>query len=729
MEYEDHIVLATKVPEGSPVDHYANKFYKWFRETNTVEFIPFQKEVYTASDFGQIVNKASSDIDGRFTIQNQENILYFAGEYADTQRTTLPSESSDEIARINNLSAIFTYDGKVIGRSGCPQTVKDTIDVSGSIGTIANNEYVRLLPFKIDYKGRHTFGNYSQHLFVNEEGAIPDYRLIKKNILPDDSGFDTIVGLKLADGTCNLNSTDSALGRTVNMANVTPRTGYDSVGKGAVLYGIAHDYAYTLLGDPPGSSGAKSLETYKFYRCVVEDIDHVAQTAVLGEFYTYSQDSGLWEESDKFIHSMVTRFGDQGSPFLSNVITAVYGSDQGLTGYVLRGFTNLVYNGDNAVDAITVYYGTEKNYSGVTPYGHEFDKENSDIFLYIPNSFDDAVDPTTVKSPPPKVRHFTDYVGAFVLVDHEKLYFSDFSVGGNIETFTGGDNFPFGSSKRGPITGVFANETFLVGFREQEAYYITGNIFTANFRIQAYRSTRIGCIDPKSIEEFEGAGVFASERGIFVASQGGTMVELSDILEPIFTDNALSLDLNINNVQTLVDFRREYMYFVIESTGSQEAFTLAYSYYHKEWYLYDAINIDGGVRLIDGKLMSSDGTNISIEGTTNTSLEAFYRSNFETLGFPSFAKKFLQILLYTMDFTQASSIGINTYRDWNTEDTSTEESEDIDVGQVDCNQRLNPARSQSMAFEMVSDSGNELIVNGYEYEVEADVEMFKDDDN
>lgn len=727
MPYEDHFVIATTIREEELATFYkdVNKFYKWFEDTNTVEFIPFEKETYPSSLHGQLVYKNDSDIDGGLTYLNQEDILYFSG--SKYPEHTLVDFSFNQTNSDNDLSSIFTYDGKVIGRSGCPSNYVDTTEDEGTLG---NDEYVRLLPFKIDDLGRHTFGNYSTHRATQQNFANGD-SYEDFTVDPSDESYDHNAFLKLSDQYgIDLDAADSALDRTVDVEFYTRGGIYKSAAKGQYMYGIKYSYlAQNVDTGPPTGADSRSIrETYEFYRCTIEETDYIGNTAQLGEFKKYSNDSGLWEDSSDFKHT-----GDTGNVtgerpnFLSNIIYSMYGSADATFGYKLRGFVNIPYG----LGSHTIKYATSNGYANSFPLTGpvDIDYPNSDIFLYISQDLDDIVDLATVKLPAPKVRHLINYLGAIVCVDHKSLYFSDFSLGGSIEVFTPFDTFNFGSSKRGPVTGVFANETYLVGFREQEAYYITGNIFTANYRIQSFKSTRIGCTDPRSIIDFQGAGVFASERGIFVALQGGAMQELSDSIENIFTDNELELDLDQFNVKAVIDFKREYLYLAIESTtSSQDSYILAYSYYHQEWFIYDHISAVGGFDIFNNKLYASDGTNLYIEADTSVNTSAFYRSNFETLGVPSFEKKFLQALMFAIDSTQAHTIDVKTYKNWNTEDAVTEESKDLESGQVDMTQRFDPSRSKSVALEIASSTGQQLILNGYELEVEADVEMFKNDD-
>jgi len=719
MPYDFFFVLVTSLEEEVTPGAFrtVNKFYKWIKSLNTVTFIPFEKETFLSTTAGQLVNKVGVDISGGVMYTNMENVLYFIGSkyptYSSVTDHTLVQSDKD-----NNRSPVLTYDGTVIGTSGCPSILEDSQKENAGIKD--PEDYIRLLPFKVDGLGRHTFGNFSTHLGTQSVNAN-GHSFIQETITPKDSGFAHHAFLEISADIA-LNDGSGAAARTIPCTYYSRSGGYKSAAKGQILYGIRYQYTF---GGGPVAGTTLVEEFYEFYRCTIEATDYVGNTVTLGSFKRYDVDLGIWKSNFEFRHVVTTATALGTRPgFLSNIMTAVYGSQSFVGGYTLKGFVNIAYDTTTSV----FDYATPRGYTGANPLfeGKAGIAESSDELLFISSDLNDIIETTTVKLPPPKVKSLTNYVGAMVVSDEKSLYFSDFSTGGNIETFTPFDTFGFGSTDKGDVTGVFSNETFLVGFREQEAYYITGNIFTANYRIQSYKSTRIGCSDPRSIIGFRGAGLFASEKGIFVAAQGGNMEEISDSIENIFTADALGLGVDMFDVKTVVDFKREYIYF---SIGGTTPVILAYSYYFNEWFLYDYINTSGGFDLIDGLLYSSDGTNMYVENTLNKKeAVAYYRSNFETVGVPSFSKKFLQVLLYTIDMASGATIGFKTYKNWITSESETDEEKSVEIGQVDVVQRFNPDRSKSVAIEINSASNNELTLNGYEYEYSDDVKMFKNDD-
>lgn len=711
MPYEDHIVLATKMTWNNGSDDIPiNKFYKWFQSTNTVEFIPFACETTNVSTLGQIAPRVQAAIGGKLEYVNQEDGLYFIGQYPDT---TAQDFSYSSIAETNNLTPIFVYDGKVITRSGCPQILRDSQEDIGSLNS-TNDEYVRIVPFKIDDNGRWRFGNYSTHFA--DYSAVGSSLLTKiaissSNTLAD--GFGHQVFCKPASNVFLL-AADPPASRTINVDiynNGATGRG-ESLAVGQYLYGIQS--GSTLLPfTPPYTAAYYSLNVF---RCTVEAVTLGSpDTVQLGEFKFYNS-NGEWVDSISFANDITE------SPFLSNILMAIYASKEYAYGYEFRGLTSHAYDSSSSISLS--FYTTEGTSTLTTiDYGSPL--------LFITDLFEDMYDQETTKIVPPLVNSLVNYGTALVMTDHENLYFTDLSVGGTIENITPFDAIPVGSSKRGPITGVFATESFVTVFREEETYYISGNIFLGNYRIQSYQSTRIGCTDSRGIAEIGGSGVFPSKRGFYMCSQGGQMSEISDSIEPIFTSNDLDFQLDLTDVKSVVDYNREYVHFLVKSASLDSGWVLfSYNYYLKEWLITDILEATGGFTSIDDSLYYSNGTNVFSEATTAVDAEAYYVSNFETLGEPSIRKKFLQVLLFATSQEESGTITIEDYRDWNynSDGLSTTESEVVGGTKKLTTRRLNPALSYSCAIKLISPEGNEMLIDGYEYEFGGSTRTYKDED-
>lgn len=713
MPYDDHIVIATKVAWNNGIDPIeVNRFYKWFQSSNTINFIPFACETISVSTLGQIAPRVQAAIGGKLEYVEQENVLFFIGQYPNTEATDF---SYSQLAKDNNLTPIFVYDGKVVSRAGCPEFFTDSQEDIGSLQA-TDDEYCRIVPFKLDNKNRWTFGNYSTHLWDYSSIVSSNFTLVT---VPNNNTLDTSYGHQVYCRNLNnisLLSSDSPATRTIDVdiykSGLVGR-GY-SVGVGQYLYFLNKSYL-NLPFTPPHVT---TIESTQIFRVTIEAVNIGSpDTIQIGEFKTYNSTTSFFEDSNS-----INVDADQ---IFSNIILALYGSKEYAFGYEFR--TYALYAPNITID-LEVTVPTKEGTSTLTKVGYD----NEFGATFISDFFEDMYDQETTKIIPPLVNSLVNYGSSLIMTDHENLYFSDLSVGGTLENITPFDVIPVGSSKRGPVTGVFANESFVTVFREEESYYISGNIFLGNYRIQAFQSTRIGCTDSRGIVEMAGAGVFPSKRGFYMCSQGGQMSELSDSIEPIFTDNDLDLQVDLTNVKAVVDFNREYLHFLVKSESLETGWAIfSYSYYFKEWLITDIMNGSGGLLMLDKQMLYSDGLNVFTEADTAVDAEAYYVSNFETLGDPSLRKKFLQALVFATSQTEASTITIENYKDWEYSDAGldTSESEVIGGDKKLITRRLNPALSYSCAIKITSTEGNEMLIDGYEYEFGGITRMYKDEDN
>jgi hypothetical protein len=517
-------------------------------------------------------------------------------------------------------------------------------------------------------------------------------------------------------GDHTLTGTDAPAARTISAIFKNTAT-QKSVEKGQYMFSVIENHSITVtVPNPP----TRIVTNWKFYKFKVEDVDYVTNEVTLGEFQLYNDETGFFEDSATL--ELEDGVG-LNAPFCGTYINAIYGSVDYNFGYKLRGYSIMGSNLD------TPFNDTLRVLSPTAPINASAVFQIFPELLFITENLEDMLDESTIKLPPPKSKHFINYLGAIVMCDKDFVYFSDFSVGGNIETFTAFDNLPVGSSEYGPITGVFANETFLAVFRERETYYITGNLFTLNYRIQSYKSTRIGCSSPESIIPFKGSGIFVSEKGVFVCAQGGRIDEISDIIEPLFTDDILGLELDMFDAKTIIDFKKEIVVIDFSSKlDDSTSYQVVYSYYHDEWFIYEDIKSRGCFEFIDDKLYTSDGEFIYKEGTESILADAYYRSNFDSVKIPSLMKKFLKVWVSTIGIKDGFSVNIKSYKNWDTVNAITDEVKDGDGETLDVVQNLTGgSMSRSVAIELYSSTGNIMIFDGYEYTYQGDASEIKHD--
>ena len=339
-------------------------------------------------------------------------------------------------------------------------------------------------------------------------------------------------------------------------------------------------------------------------------------------------------------------------------------------------------------------------------------------FLEITQTYDNGFDETSFRGLSPFGKSIALYGGSILIADDNAVYISDgLTDGTSIENFRGGNqSLQAGTSKDGPITGVFGNENFISVFRERQAYYVVGDIFNNNYRTQSFYSTEIGCSSALSIAEFSGYCFFMSSRGLYLARQGATMDELSDLIEPMFTDNVLGLNLDTTNSKTQIDYFREYVFIYIGSSSGTPR-VLAFSYFHKEWFMFD-LDGDFGFAVFNNKIYYSDGTNFYKEDSSSLRPQQFvWRSNFETLGEPTLRKQFLQIQLFSLNNSQFE-LNLKTEENWIEGTYSTDEVIDLTTD-LFFTKRFNSSRDFSKRISLEANTNKDIIIDGYEYEYQA----------
>lgn len=322
------------------------------------------------------------------------------------------------------------------------------------------------------------------------------------------------------------------------------------------------------------------------------------------------------------------------------------------------------------------------------------------------DSFYDILSPKG--SPVPAIQ-VQEYNGVSLLVDENTLRFSDLGRSGTVENFTAFDFINIPEPERGKVTGFFANETFIVVFREREAFLITGNIFSS-YRIQSYRSTRIGCVSPNSIIELEGQCLFMSQDGPKLAMENGDIGDIGENIESMFTEDVLGLDLDITTTFSAIDSENELVYMGIKSNIGRDI-VLLFDYRYKEWFKYEGIGYK--IFVENAKLFSSDGGSI-LEEDGSANVEAYWSSNFETSGKASYKKRF-QRLHFFLTKKICDAIDIKTYKEWDTANLVTDVTMTPDKKISMDNHRLNPSLCHACSFDIISRSGDVLDIDAFEY--------------
>lgn len=591
----------------------------------------------------------------------------FDGKVTSFEKDRVLYFQSKSISTLDSNPYMGKYDGLMWFRAGVP-TANYTNDPDE--GVLSGNDwYVRTIPMCIDDKGNQTFG---------------PWRVDKVTTAGNISGFRNYTPLTSNYQTAHISSTSA---QTLDSGNLS-FTG--------LAFANVGDY---ILMRQDGAGAAT------FLRFQI--------TAISGGTITLSSplayDQGAWLTPLPFWSVTVANF-----QIFSNVLLAAYFSRDYSAGYVF---------GDIGVS-------TDQ---GVGPNVIDFDPASPEP---VPNwglaqNFADFYG--DLKFNPPAGIQVREYGEAALLIDFDNVHYSDLSVGGRVENFGAFDSVFIGERENGDIQSFFSNETFLVVMRERDTYLISGNILTGNYRVQSYRSTGIGAsLSPTSVIEMDGQALFMSNRGPNIAMENGNMSNVGFRIEPIFTsDDVLGLTPDLNSADSALDVDRECLYMFIESqNGASQDFVVIFDYRYKEWLKLDGFSMRGGllVRPSDNKMYYCNNRSLFTEKTDgySTGIDAYWRSNYETLGKASFKKRFQRLHLFLTTLI-SGAIGIKSYRNWDDSTTYTDVIMTPSSSVPMDNHRLNPRLTYSTSFEITSSGTNIFESDGFEYAYEMEQEGLNDE--
>lgn len=644
--------------DSSTADY--NKLYTYTISSGTLtEIRNNNMNVVNDGSFGYIAEELRT-FNSKVTHFFKNNVLYWIGS---SRTDTTPN---------SGLPIMMKFDGDTWSAAGVDYPFDD-INVEDQ-GVLGSDFYIRKVPFTVDAQGNHIFGQWIVDR-VTPSGSI---------VFVNDIGYTDVTEFG-------------------SYSNASFRLDGDQTISESDLVVSARDInciegQYVILTDL-GSSPFNFVLTNLLYRF---KIDSIAGTDItLSEPQIYN--GSTWESISTFSITLSDYYP------IGNMMLAVYYSDTYDIGYVFGDISSIAeFNSDTHADDIS--FDTTGGAAG------------SNVFaspILLTTNFEDFYG-TEIKGNPPEGLQIVEYGDACILIDENTLYFSDLSINGTVENFTAFDNFEVGERERGLVTGLFANEIFIMVSREEECYLVVGNIFTGNFRIQTYRSTRVGGRSPASFVEIAGQCLFMSNRGPDMALENGSLRDLGDRIEPIFVDDIFSYGLDLSLADTIIDFKKEIAYMFVQ--GSTTDVVFLYDYRNNEWFKYNNFNCRGGMAIVNDKLYYSDGSDIYEEEASHTytsGVEAFWDSNFDIVGNASLKKRFQRVALFLTEQV-TGTINLKSYKDWETATAITDEditptaSEPIDM------KRLNPSRAYSNSIRVFSSGTDVMKIDGFLYQLEEE---------
>lgn len=355
---------------------------------------------------------------------------------------------------------------------------------------------------------------------------------------------------------------------------------------------------------------------------------------------------------------------------------------------------------------------------------------------------EDYYDTTIIKGLPPKAKYFKIYGETSVMgnkaVEAElsgrpdsetTFYWSDTGVGSTVETYPPFNKQAAGKTTEGDITGLFAGSNEFIIFKESQVYYINGILIDRAFRLTSSLSAGIGCTSHKSIVESPGGCFFQSSRGIYFAGGGIPPLEISDLIEPLFTEDTTGLDFSLT--RGLRDTKNEKLMFFIPATSSANSIVLVYDYYYKEWFKFKSINAAKGFVFLGSDLYHCDGTTLFKRNTAynddGSAINAFYKAGWNHLGAPSLLKKFSRAIIQSIG-SLVWACNIKSQKNYaDTDDTNLTINFTASVFLGD--KPLNMSNAYSLRLVIGNNVLNEgMLVTGYEIEYSPNQKSIKGND-
>lgn len=413
---------------------------------------------------------------------------------------------------------LYKYDGTQAYKAGVPLPYFDSAQRNP-----AGAAYIRIIQHHIDFQGNIVNSGYVQFR------ATPSATLV--NIQTDSTATEICGNAEVSpklrtsklDGNYDEHFFVSTGAPTVNAGprTVTCPTG----GNHHVVVG-----AYVLIygsGVLPAANTGFATDTVGVA---------VKVTAFTGTDVTFSLDNVKYLDAS----------GNWATGAMSTTFTgwalAINGTNYWLSGwasnvatgnYVLRGVFRAFYN-----STTTQTFALDCS-SLTSPNG-----SYTDINAFnLSGNLGDIYDVTTVKdifpyfSPYNTVnlpKAFSTYGELALVADSSNVYFSDTSLGGAFEMVNGLSFATVGEGTDGDIQTVCGNAEFVLISRQSKNYYVSGNLPTANYRVQSLTNTSMGAHSNEACIAYEDKIMFLNAQGVWALYSGGRCEEISLNINGIF---------------------------------------------------------------------------------------------------------------------------------------------------------------------------------------------------
>ena len=370
----------------------------------------------------------------------------------------------------------------------------------------------------------------------------------------------------------------------------------------------------------------------------------------------------------------------------------------------------------------------------------------------FPILFEDFYDTSKVKGIPPPAKYISFTEDQMLLANTRReeadtveagseLHWSDITRGSTIETFHPLDVVNVGRDHQGEIRGISFDRQGIVIMKEREVFYLNGTLYDDNFRIFPTLSDGQGCIAPHGHAVAVNGTAFMSHLGIYFTSRGGKPIELSDKIQPLFTNPKENLDFTKAVMLNSFDEEKLYTWIPAKEKGKglrgRNGILLVYDYYYARWFIWDIRDASLGMAFYDndgkfglsamgddGILVPNDKLHDVIKGRAVPFKWHYETSDFYA-GYP-FLKKIMNRLALINTAAKKIDINVSIVRDWTNQilaPDGTAEKLVYNLGGEDSlfllEKGLPVSSFRAVRFRLEGEGSGELLLDGLRVEFEG----------
>jgi hypothetical protein len=415
------------------------------------------------------------------------------------------------------FTGLFKYDGHHVYRAGVPTPMFSCAQYASGGAT-----FVRVIGHKLDFQGNQINSGYLQFPATPsgnnitlrvDKGAVDISTPANTGVSPSDrKDWDTLYN---GHDLFFIRPTSSSVSQTVDDFTVT--TGGDHYVK------VGCWLVFTAQYTTSATNGFAIFDTYAT-AFKVKSFD--------GTTVTFHKDPAKYMLSDRqWVDSAVpTAPSIVSGSVISNHFLSIWTSNVATGNYVWKSIFPIAFWSANAQNETI-------NVSSPTVPGAGV----SSSAFNLAGNLGDIYDVISVKFPFPSFSEefssssFCTYGELAVISQKFAIYFSDTSKGGSFEMTAALAFVAVGSEGDGPYQAIQGTADFMLVSRQFKNYYLSGNLPTANYRVQPIAQTSLGVYSNEATVTCLDKIIFVNKTGVWALYPGGKCIEASENVRGLFT--------------------------------------------------------------------------------------------------------------------------------------------------------------------------------------------------